>query len=131
MPFLVMEFLPSGTLKNLTGKPVEWREAFRILIPIARGLAYAHAEGVVHRDVKPSNILLGKIGEPKLADFGIARILEGDDGATLTGTGMGVGTPEYMAPEQAQGKTPDGRADVYALGVVLYELITGRKTLHS
>ncbi|MCJ7625768.1 MAG: serine/threonine protein kinase, partial [Anaerolineaceae bacterium] len=128
-PYLVMEYLSGGTLKKITGKPVHYRKAAQLLLPIARALDYAHRhkDKIIHRDVKPSNILITETGEPLLSDFGIAKILEGDHGMTLTGTGVGVGTPEYMAPEQAKGHTPDGRGDVYALGVVFYELVTGRK----
>jgi formylglycine-generating enzyme required for sulfatase activity len=104
---------------------VDWRQAVRWLIPIADALAYAHQRGVIHRDVKPGNILFDEDDQPVLTDFGIAKILETDED-TLTGTGLGVGTPEYMAPEQWQGK-PCEASDQYALGVVLYELITGQK----
>jgi len=128
IPFLVMEYIPGGTLKKkLAGKPMPWRDAVKILIPIARALGYAHQQKIVHRDVKPSNILITGSGEPMLSDFGIAKILEVEETLDLTGTGVGVGTPEYMSPEQAQGKTVDARSDVYSLGVVLYEMVTGRK----
>lgn len=126
VPYLVMEYLPGGTLKERLGQPMPWTEAVRLLLPIARGLAYAHQRGVAHRDVKPSNILIGDSGEPMLTDFGIAKILEGGDVQTLTGTGIGVGTPEYMAPEQWTGQTSP-QSDQYALGVVFYEMLTGRK----
>ena len=127
VPYLVMEYLPGGTLKRHTGKPIAWQDAASMIIRIARALDYSHKRGVIHRDIKPSNIMFNDESEPKLADFGIARILEGDTGTTITAKGAGVGTPEYMAPEQGLGKAIDGRADVYALGVVLYELITGIK----
>jgi len=124
----VMEYLPGGTLKKkLTGKPMTWQEAVRILLPIARALGYAHGHKIVHRDVKPSNILITDSGEPMLSDFGIAKMLETEETLDLTGTGVGVGTPEYMSPEQAQGKQVDARSDIYSLGVVLYEMVTGRK----
>jgi len=124
-PYLVMDFISGGTLKDRLHGPVDWRQAVRWLIPMAEALAYAHQRGIVHRDVKPANILFDAEGQPILTDFGIAKVLETDE-ATLTGTGLGVGTPEYMAPEQWQGKTSPA-TDQYALGVVLYELITGKK----
>ena len=109
------------------GKPLSWKVVSSLLIPVADALGYAHQQGVLHRDVKPSNILITHQGEPMLTDFGIAKMLEMGDGQTLTGTGLGVGTPEYMAPEQGLGKEVDARVDIYSLGVVLYELVTGRK----
>ena len=124
-PYLVMEFIPGGTLKDKTGQPIPVETALSWIAPIADALAYAHEFGVVHRDVKPSNILFEQKGRPILTDFGVAKVLETDE-ATLTGTGMGVGTPEYMAPEQWRGKTCPA-TDQYALGVVLYELLTGQK----
>jgi serine/threonine protein kinase len=124
-PYLVMGLISGGTLKTKMDEQVEWRQAVSWLIPIAEALGYAHQRGVIHRDVKPSNILFDDEGQPILTDFGIAKILEADDN-TLTGTGLGVGTPEYMAPEQWQGK-PCEATDQYALGVVLYELVTGQK----
>jgi eukaryotic-like serine/threonine-protein kinase len=126
IPYLVMDYLSGGTLKQQLGKPMSWQEAVRILLPIAQALEYAHEHGILHRDVKPSNILLTDKSQPMLTDFGIAKILESEDAQTLTGTGIGVGTPEYMAPEQWTGHTTT-QSDIYSLGVVLYELITGRK----
>lgn len=125
-PYLVMEYLPSGTLKKKLGKPMPWKEALRLLMPIANALDFAHRQGMIHRDVKPSNILITADGEPMLTDFGIAKILDTQEAAELTGTGVGIGTPEYMAPEQWTGNTST-KSDQYALGVVLYEIITGRK----
>jgi len=125
-PYLVMPYLPGGTLKQKLEKPIPWQEAARLLLPIARALDFAHRQNMIHRDVKPSNILITADGEPMLTDFGIAKILDLEETQDLTGTGMGIGTPEYMAPEQWTGKTST-QSDQYALGVVLYEMLTGRK----
>jgi serine/threonine protein kinase len=127
IPFLVMDYLPGGTLKQKMGQPMRWQDAVKLLLPVARALAYAHGLGIIHRDVKPSNILLSGSGEPLLSDFGVAKILESEDTVDLTGTSLGVGTPEYMAPEYMTHKATDQRVDIYALGVVLYELVVGRK----
>ena len=124
IPYLVMEYLPGGTLKDRLGKPMRWQEVCKLLLPIAQALDFAHEQNLIHRDVKPSNILLTKKGQPMLTDFGIAKILDAG-GQTLTATGVGIGTPEYMAPEQWMGKTTH-QSDVYSLGVVMYEMITGR-----
>lgn len=126
-PYLVMEYIPGGTLKAMMGKPFPWRKAVELLLPIARALEYAHQRNVLHRDIKPSNILLTEGGEPTLTDFGIAKILEPGESQAITRTGTGIGTPEYMAPEQGLAQPVDARTDVYALGVVLYEMLTGRK----
>ncbi|MCJ7625367.1 MAG: protein kinase [Anaerolineaceae bacterium] len=129
--YLVMEYLPGGTLKEKMGIQVPYQEAARLLIPVAKALGYAHSRKIIHRDIKPANILLTESGQPMLSDFGIAKILGSDEGVDLTGTGVGIGTPEYMAPEQAMGKDIDHRVDIYALGVVLYELLTGRKPFEA
>ena len=127
MPYLVMEYIPGGTLKQRLAGAMPAPQAARWLAPVARALEYAHAHGIVHRDVKPANILIGEGDHPLLSDFGIARLLEASEGEALTAPGAGIGTPEYMAPEQGTGGKVDGRADVYALGVVFYELVTGRR----
>jgi hypothetical protein len=124
-PYLVMEYLPGGTLKQkLSGRQLDWRNAVRLLIPIAQALVHAHESGIIHRDIKPANILITQTGEPMLSDFGIARMLESETTTELTNTGAGIGTPEYMAPEQGFGQA-DERANIYALGIVLYQMITG------
>lgn len=126
-PYLVMPLISGGSLKDLLiNRTFNWSEAVRVTEPVARALAYAHTRGILHRDVKPSNILLTESGDPMLTDFGVAKILEEGEGATLTGTGVGLGTPEYMAPEQWVGKAVTA-SDQYSLGIVLYEMITGRK----
>ncbi len=126
-PYLVMEFLAGGTLRTQVGKTLSYKEAARLLVPITRALEYAHQMGIVHRDVKPTNILLSATGDPLLSDFGIAKLLHTGEAMTLTGPGASVGTPEYTAPEQSTGKPVDHRADIYSLGVVFYELVTGEK----
>jgi serine/threonine protein kinase len=127
IPFLVMEYLPGGTLKQkMQGKSMHWRDAARMLLPVCHALGHAHESGIIHRDIKPSNILISESGEPMLTDFGIAKIIEGDETTVdLTGTGVGIGTPEYMSPEQGRGKV-DERSDIYSLGVVFYQMITGK-----
>ena len=132
-PYLVMPYLPGGTLKEKLrdeGK-VNWQDAAHLLLPVAKGLAYAHEEEMVHRDVKPANILITRSGDPMLTDFGIAKIIDEEATMDLTGTRATVGTPEYMAPEQVTAKTVDHRADIYALGVVFYEMVTGRKPFQA
>jgi len=129
-PYHVLEYIPAGTLKKLleqrAGKQMPWREAARLLLPIAQALEYAHENKIIHRDIKPSNILLTEKGQPILSDFGIAKPLDIEATHTLTGAGVGIGTAAYMSPEQGLGKKIDGRTDVYSLGIVYYELITGR-----
>ena len=125
--YLFMDYLPGGTLKRYLGKPMPYQQAARLLSPIADALAYAHSEGVIHRDVKPSNILLDKNNRLLLSDFGVAKVLDNEAARGLTATGATIGTPDYMAPEQAMGGRIDRRVDIYSLGVILYELVTGRK----
>ena len=126
-PYLVMPLIDGGTLKKeLEKKAYSGYEAALLLHPIARALEYAHTRGILHRDVKPSNILITDNGDPMLSDFGVAKILEEGEGATLTGTGVGLGTPEYMAPEQWVGKAT-AASDQYSLGVVFYEMVTSRR----
>jgi len=123
-PYLVMDYLPESLSGRLAATPVlpepEW---LRIGEEVARGLAYAHAQGVVHRDVKPDNILFGRHGEAVVTDFGIARAVS--ERLAPTSRSIVVGTPEYFSPEQARGLPLDGRTDVYALGVTLYRVATG------
>ncbi len=126
VPFLVMDFISGGTLKERLGKPMAWQESTRLILAIARALEYAHKHGIIHRDVKPANILITDSGEPMLSDFGVAKIVTEGLANELTGSGIGIGTPEYMAPEQVLGKPVDGRVDIYALGIVFYEMVAGR-----
>jgi WD40 repeat protein len=132
LPFLSLEFCPGGSLHaRLAGTPQPAREAARLLVQLARGVAYAHEQGLVHRDLKPHNVLLASDGTPKITDFGLAKRAAGAAG--LTATGAVLGTPSYMAPEQASGKSKavGPAADVYALGAILYELLTGRPPFNA
>jgi serine/threonine protein kinase len=104
MPYLVMPFAPGGTLKERMVSPWPYQEAARLLAPIARALECAHQQLIIHRDVKPANILFTPSGSPILSDFGIAKMLDIGESMQLTGTGMGIGTPDYMAPEQWLGR---------------------------
>jgi serine/threonine protein kinase len=124
MPYIVMRYMDGGSVDEmLVDGPLPPEQTLTILQQIAPALDYANREGVLHRDLKPSNILLDANGDAYLTDFGIARIL-GVNPKPLTTSGV-VGTPSYMSPEQAQGHDLDGRSDVYALGVVLFEMLTG------
>jgi serine/threonine protein kinase len=124
LTYIAMRYVEGGTLKDLCGKPLELRLIVDLIGQIGGALDHAHERGIVHRDVKPSNVLLDRGNWALLTDFGVARMVEGTQ--DLTGTGVGVGTPAYMSPEQGQGKKVDRRSDVYSLGVVLYEMLTGR-----
>ncbi|HKB35990.1 MAG TPA: serine/threonine-protein kinase [Gemmataceae bacterium] len=127
LPFFSLEFCPGGSLdKKLAAARLPPEEAARLGECLARAMHYAHQRGIVHRDLKPANVLLAEDGVPKIADFGLAKRLEGGTGQTVSGTVLG--TPSYMAPEQARGKSKQigPAADVYALGAILYELLTGR-----
>jgi serine/threonine protein kinase len=125
-PYIVMEYVSGGSLKDLLGKSIPWQEAAKRLAPVANALEYAHNEDIIHRDIKPANILVTKSGDFMLSDFGIAKTLGADELTKLTRTGVGIGTPAYMAPEQGMGKEIDRRVDIYSLGIVFYEMVTGR-----
>lgn len=123
--YIVMPLISSGTLADLLqGQPFPAAQMTRIISQVGDALDYAHAQGLVHRDIKPSNILVDERGNCLLADFGIARLYEGTSHFTRTG-GI-IGTPAYMSPEQGQGGAVDQRSDIYSLGIVLYEMATGR-----
>lgn len=126
IPYLVMPFEPGGTLKEKMGQPMPYQKAAALLAPVARALDYAHHLKIIHRDVKPANILVSYSGTPLLSDFGIAKIIECEDSTQLTATGVGIGTPDYMAPEQWMGNS-SALTDIYSLGVVFYEMVTGRR----
>jgi len=125
--YMVMDLLPGGTLEaRLREGGLDRRWSVDVIVKMAEALDYAHSQGVIHRDIKPSNILLDAEGRPVLADFGIAHMAQSESDPSLTAAGMVMGTPAYMAPEQLSGGQIDARSDIYALGVVLYQLLAGR-----
>jgi serine/threonine-protein kinase PpkA len=122
--YMVMEFLPESLKQRIRlRKQIGLQESLAIINQIAAALFYAHGKGFIHRDVKPDNIMFRADGTPVILDFGIARILEATSAITRSGTSLG--TPRYMSPEQLNAKRVDGRSDIYSLGVVLYEMISG------
>jgi eukaryotic-like serine/threonine-protein kinase len=126
-PYYTMEYVESGSLADrLSGTPFPPRQSAELVTALAEAVQFAHASGIVHRDLKPANVLVTTDGMPKVADFGLARPVEGGTGLTLSGAR--IGTPGYMAPEQALGRSRaiGPATDVYALGAILYELLTGR-----
>ena len=128
--YIMMEYMPGGTLKDRIVKqgalPVA--DAISIATQVADALSMAHAHGVIHRDVKPDNILFAADGTPKLSDLGVAKLLRGGGEGTETMQGVIIGTPAYMAPEQIIDSSHiDARADIYSLGVALYEMLTGKR----
>jgi serine/threonine-protein kinase len=122
--YMVTPFIGSGTLAKRLGRPWAVADALRVVEPLASALDYAHSRGVVHRDVKPSNVLFSAQDRLVLGDFGVARMLEGT--SELSHVGLLIGTPRYMAPEQVEGHPATPASDLYALGIVAYELLTGR-----
>ena len=124
--YIAMEYLAGGSLKErIRSNPLPPHQAVAILLQIAQALAYAHRQQCIHRDLKPANILFRDVDTAVLTDFGIAKNLE--DTTQLTAAGWRIGTPNYMSPEQALGKPVDARADLYSLGVLFYEMLTGQR----
>jgi serine/threonine protein kinase len=127
--YIVMQLVDGGTLRQrldqLPQRQMAPAEVIAVFVPLADALAYAHDQGIIHRDIKPVNVLMDRARRPILSDFGIAKVLASTQ-ENLTRPGAGVGTPEYMSPEQCHGGPVDHRADIYALGVLLFEAMTGR-----
>ena len=128
-PYFVMRYMTGGSLADrMKNGPISIQEAARIITHIAPALDDAHNKGIIHRDLKPGNILYDQFNEPYISDFGIAKLTESQ--SNVTGSAI-VGTPAYMSPEQAQGEGIDGRSDIYGLGVILFELLTGQQPYHG
>ena len=129
LPWMSMRLMKEGSLAAQLGRGLGLERTTRILRGVAEALDYAHASGVLHRDIKPTNILLDATGRGCLSDFGLARLMERPEGWTVTGTV--AGTPHYMSPEQSLGQPIDRRSDIYSLGVVVYEMLTGGTPFHG
>ena len=125
--YIALEYLHGRTLADLGAEPLPWPEALRVVAALARALHHAHAQEIVHRDVKPANVMLTPSGQPKIMDFGIAKVPH----LELTSAGQFFGTPLYMSPEQASGAPVDGRSDLFSLGAVAYQLLTGRQAFRA
>ena len=139
-PYVVSELVEGETLRDRLGRgPLAPRKAIEVAAQIAKGLAAAHAQGIVHRDLKPENVVLARDGRAKILDFGLAKLTRpedgiGDEGVTgtfKTGSGLVVGTVGYMSPEQVRGEEVSGRSDVFCLGAILYESLTGLRAFHG
>jgi len=129
LTFVVMEYVDGPPLDSVMANGLlPWPRLLQILREIASGLDFAHSKGIIHRDIKPANILISSTGHAKVADFGVAKIL---DTTSMTSTGMAIGTPAYMSPEQILTKPLDGRSDQFSLGIIAFELLTGRKPFLS
>jgi len=127
LPYIVMEYVDGVTLRDIvhTDGPIPPRRAIEIIADACQALNFSHQHGIIHRDVKPANIMISKTGAVKVMDFGIARALA-DSGNSVTQTAAVIGTAQYLSPEQARGESVDARSDVYSLGCVLYEILTGQ-----
>src|SRR5688572_27749169 len=128
-PFIAMELLKGQDLQKAmrTPPPMPTDRKVAIIVQVLAGLAHAHEAGIVHRDIKPANIFINQDGTVKIMDFGVARLTS----ASMTGTGNIVGTADYMSPEQVKGARVDGRSDLFSVGCMLFELLTGQRPFHS
>src|SRR5688572_3679595 len=128
-PYIAMELLKGQDLQKAmrTPPPMSLDRKVGVIVQVLAGLAHAHQQGIVHRDIKPANVFINHDGTVKIMDFGVARLTSG----SMTGTGNIVGTADYMSPEQVKGARVDGRSDLFSVGCMLYELVTGRRPFHS
>lgn len=129
--YLISEFVTGRSLSELMTQPMPWQQAINILLPLTDALIYAHARGILHRDLKPDNIIINTDNQPILSDFSLIRIIEEEETRDMTGTNVGLGSPGYISPEQGQGMTVDFRSDIYSLGVIFFEMVTGKKLFYA
>ena len=129
--YLVNEYVNGTILSDLMTRPIPWQSAINILLPITNALIYAHSRGIIHRDLKPDNIIINTDNQPILSDFSLLRIIEDEETRDMTGTNVGLGSPGYISPEQGQGLSVDLRADIYSLGVIFFEMVTGKKLFYA
>jgi len=129
--YLISEFVPGRTLSELMTQPIPWQKAINILLPLTDALLYAHSRGIIHRDIKPDNVIINTDDQPILSDFSLMRIIEEEETRDMTGTNVGLGSPEYISPEQGQGISVDFRSDIYSLGVIFFEMVTGKKLFYA
>ena len=129
LAYIVMEFIEGKELKDAfdANQRFDLKTAFRIMIELLDALEFAHEAGIVHRDIKPGNVMVDASGHAKLCDFGVARVTEPGDQAEATRAGALVGTPSYMSPEQIQGQKVDRRTDIFSAGIIFYQFLTGKK----
>jgi serine/threonine protein kinase/WD40 repeat protein len=129
--YLVSEFVPGVSLSDMMNNPMPWQTAINIILPLTNALIYAHSRGIIHRDLKPDNIIINTDDQPILSDFSLMRIIEEEETRDMTGTNVGLGSPGYISPEQGQGLTVDFRSDIYSLGVIFFEMVTGKKLFYA
>lgn len=129
--YLISEYHSRQTLAEVMAGPIAWQQVIELLIPVTEALSYAHAQGIIHRDLKPENITLTEDGRPILNDFSLIRMIESEETRDMTGTNVGLGSPAYISPEQGKGLTVDFRSDIYSLGVIFFEMVTGHKPFSS
>ena len=129
LSYIVMEYIQGRELKDLfdAKEAIDLKTTFKLMLELLGALDFAHEAGIIHRDVKPANVMVDVAGRAKLADFGVARVSDPDSEQEKTRVGAVIGTPSYMSPEQMQGQTIDRRTDIWAAGVVFYQLLTGQK----
>lgn len=129
--YIINEYTEGKALSDLIQPLMDWKRACQILLPVVEALSYAHSKGIIHRDLRPENIIVTEDDRPLLSDFSLMRIIEDEETRDMTGTNVGLGSPAYISPEQGKGLPVDFRSDIYSLGVVLFEMVTGQKPFQA